>query len=175
MTDIDNLDIWRGSTTAQWARRAAERWALLMDRAALLYMALFAASPLPRTETEILVLLWQNPEEGEPAILADKLHVSRQSMTGILDKLEAGGYALRAPHATDRRRKVVRLTEKGWEIVRSFAGSVFHREASLFERLPEATVKTSLDELDRMLSLAESWAAKYPFQDAGKSGGREES
>ncbi len=173
--DVEDLDIWRGSKTAPWARRAAERWALLMDRAALLYMALFSASPLPRTETEILVLLWQNPEEGEPAILADKLHVSRQSMTGILDKLETGGYAMRAPHATDRRRKVIRLTDKGAEVVRLFVGSVYRREASLFERHPEAGVKTSLDELDRMLSLAESWAAEYPFQGVGKNGMEEES
>jgi DNA-binding MarR family transcriptional regulator len=175
MTDIDDLNIWRGSTTMAWARRAAERWALLMDRAALLYMGLFSASPLPRTETEILVLLWRNPEEGEPAILADKLHVSRQSMTGILDKLETGGYAMRAPHATDRRRKNIRLTDKGAEVVRQFVGSIYRREASLFERHHEVNVKSSLDELERMLSLAEAWAAENPIQGESKNGVEEES
>ena len=175
MTDIDDLNIWRGSTTTAWARRAAERWALLMERAALLYMGLFSASPLPRTETEILVLLWQYPEEGEPAILADKLHVSRQSMTGILDKLETGGYAMRAPHATDRRRKVIRLTDKGREIVRSFVGSMFRREAALFERHPEVNVDKTLDEMDRMLSLEEAWMNEYPLQGEGKNGATEES
>ncbi len=173
--DVEDLDIWRGSRTAAWARRAAERWALLMDRAAMLYMALFAASPLPRTETEILVLLWRNPEGGEPAILADKLHVSRQSMTGILDKLETGGYAMRAPHATDRRRKNIRLTDKGREVVRLFVGGIYRREAALFERQPKGAVKNSLDELDRMLSLAESWAAECPIQGESKNGVTKES
>ena len=167
---IENLDIWRGSKTAPWARQAADRWALLVERAARLFMALFAASPLPRTETEILVLLWREPEAGEPAVLADKLHVSRQSMTGILDKLEAGGYAMRAPHATDRRRKVICLTDKGREIVRSFVGSVFRREAALFERHPEVNVEASLDEFERMLSMAEAWAAENPIQDEIKVG-----
>ncbi len=167
--DIEDLDIWRGSKTAPWARQAADRWALLMDRAARLFMALFTVSPLPRTETEILVLLWREPEAGEPAILADKLHVSRQSMTGILDRLETGGYAMRAPHATDRRRKVVGLTDKGREIVHSFVGSVFRREAALFERHPEVNVGASLDEFERMLSMAEAWAAENPIHDESQT------
>ena len=175
MTDIDDLDIWRDSTTEAWARRAAERWALLAERVARLFIALFALSPLPRTETEILVILWRKPEEGEATILADKLHVSRQTMTGILDKLEAGGYALRAPHATDRRRKVIRLTDKGREIVRSFVGSMFRREGVLFEHHPEVNVDTTLDELDRMLSLEEAWMNEYPLQGEGKNGATEES
>ena len=174
MTDIDDLNIWRGSTTTAWARQAAERWALLVERAARLFFSLFAASPLPRTETEILVILWRNPEEGEAAILADKLHVSRQTMTGILDKLETGGYALRVPHETDRRRKVIRLTDKGREIVRSFVGSMFRREAALFERHPEVNVDTTLDELDRMLSLEEAWMNEYPLQGEGKNGATKE-
>lgn len=169
MADIDDLDIWRGSATAPWARKAAGRWALLAERVARLFIALFALSPLPRTETEILVLLWREPEAGEPAILADKLHVSRQTMTGILDKLEAGGYALRGPHATDRRRKVIRLTDKGREIVRSFVGGMFRREAALFERHAEVNVDTTLDDLDRMLSLEEAWMNEYPLQSEGES------
>lgn len=170
MANIDNSGIWNGSTTAPWARQAAERWALLVERAARLFFSLFAVSPLPRTETEILVLLWRRPEAGEPAILADELHVSRQSMTGILDKLEAGGYALRAPHATDRRRKVVRLTEKGGEIVRTFAGSMFRHAAAVFERHSEANIDATLDELDRMLSRQESWMNEKPFSCEGEAG-----
>ena len=96
-------------------------------------------------------------------------------MTGILDKLEAGGYALRAPHATDRRRKVIRLTDKGREIVRSFVGGMFRREAALFERHPEVNVDKTLDELDRMLSLEEAWTNEYPLQGEGKNGVTKES
>jgi DNA-binding MarR family transcriptional regulator len=175
MTDIDDLDIWQGSNAAPWARQAADRWALLAERVAHLFIALFALSPLPRTETEILIILWRNPEEGEAAILADKLHVSRQTMTGILDKLETGGYALRVPHETDRRRKVIRLTDKGREIVRSFVGSMFRREGALFERHPEVNIDTTLDELDRMLSLEEAWMKEYPLQGESKNGVEEES
>ena len=173
--DVEDLDIWRGSKTAPRARQAAYRWALLAERVAHLFIALFALSPLPRTETEILIILWRNPEEGEAAILADKLHVSRQPMTGILDKLETGGYALRVPHETDRRRKVIHLTDKGREIVRSFVGGMFRREAALFERHPEVNVDKTLDELDRMLSLEEAWTNEYPLQGEGKNGVTKES
>ena len=51
MTDIDDLDIWQGSNAAPWARQAADRWALLAERVAHLFIARFALSPLPRTET----------------------------------------------------------------------------------------------------------------------------
>ena len=107
--------------------------------------------------------------------LLGKLHVSRQTMTGILDKLETGGYALRVPHETDRRRKVIRLTDKGTKIVSAFVGRVFRREAALFERHPEVNVDKTLDELDRMLSLEEAWTNEYPLQGEGKSGVEEES
>ena len=157
MTDIDDLDIWRGSTTAPWARQAAERWALLAERVARLFIALFALSPLPRTETEILVALWREPDAAEPAILAERLRVSRQSMTGLLDKLESGNYVAREGHPTDRRRTVVRLKPKGEALVRAFAGGILRREAALFASRPEAEVRATLSAFESILDLAANW------------------
>ena len=102
---VEELDIWGAKPPAKWVREAAGRWGDLVERAALLFMDLLASSPLPRTETEILVALWREPDAAEPAILAERLRVSRQSMTGLLDKLESGGYVARAGHPTDRRRR----------------------------------------------------------------------
>ena len=154
---LEELDIWGAEPPEPWVRAAADRWASLMERAALLFMDLLASSPLPRTETEILVLLWKAPEAAEPAILAERLRVSRQSMTGFLDKLEAGRYVARSAHPTDRRRTVIRLKPKGLAVVRSFAAGVLHREAALFASRPEAEVKATLSAFESMIDLAANW------------------
>ena len=130
--ELKELGVWGRNPPADWIQEAAQRWAVLAKRAALVYMDLFRASPLPRVETEVLALVWENPDSAEPALLAGALRVSRQSMTGLLDKLERGGYLERTPHAADRRRKTIRLRKKGLAVVRGFAGGVIRREAALF-------------------------------------------
>ena len=118
--ELKELGVWGRNPPAGWIQEAAQRWAVLAKRAALAYMDLFRASPLPRVETEVLALVWENPDSAEPALLAGALRVSRQSMTGLLDKLERGGYLERTPHAADRRRKTIRLRKKGLAVVRGF-------------------------------------------------------
>ena len=130
---VEELDIWGAKPPAKWVREAAGRWGDLVERAALLFMDLLASSPLPRTETEILVALWREPDAAEPAILAERLRVSRQSMTGLLDKLESGNYVARGGHPTDRRRTVVRLKPKGEALVRAFAGGILRRGLRLHD------------------------------------------
>jgi DNA-binding MarR family transcriptional regulator len=154
---VEELDIWGAKPPAKWVREAAGRWGDLVERAALLFMDLLASSPLPRTETEILGALWREPDAAEPAILAERLRVSRQSMTGLLDKLESGGYVARAGHPTDRRRTVVRLKPKGEALVRTFAGGILRREAALFASRPEAEVRATLSAFESILDLAANW------------------
>lgn len=54
-------------------------------------------------------------EEGAQKMnsLAKFLHVSTPSVTNLVDRLEAAGYARRIPHPTDRRAHVVELTPAG--------------------------------------------------------------
>ena len=127
--ELKELGVWGRNPPADWIQEAAQRWAVLAKRAALVYIDLFRASPLPRAETEVLALVWENPDSAEPALLAGALRVSRQSMTGLLDKLERGGYLARTPHAADRRRKTIRLRKKGLAVVRGFfAFSAFSKD-----------------------------------------------
>lgn len=49
----------------------------------------------------------------EPCDIADRLLVSRPSVTGLLDTLEGKELISRAPHPADRRRVIVRLTDAG--------------------------------------------------------------
>jgi DNA-binding MarR family transcriptional regulator len=54
-------------------------------------------------------------DDMEPAQIADQVLIPRQTITSILDKLEKAGLVVRTEHPTDRRRKVIRLTQAGFE------------------------------------------------------------
>ena len=54
-------------------------------------------------------------DDMEPAQIADEVLIPRQTITSILDKLEKARLVVRTDHPTDRRRKVIRLTQTGFE------------------------------------------------------------
>jgi DNA-binding MarR family transcriptional regulator len=53
-----------------------------------------------------------------PSELARRLQLTSGSITGLVDRLEAEGRAVRAPHPSDRRRVVVLRTPKADEDLR---------------------------------------------------------
>ncbi|MET0135500.1 MAG: MarR family transcriptional regulator [Kibdelosporangium sp.] len=58
--------------------------------------------------------------DGEPASqqqAASRLGIDRTTMVAFLDALEGKGLVVRRPHADDRRRNVVELTEAGRDIL----------------------------------------------------------
>ncbi len=64
-------------------------------------------------------LLWVVHSSGPSTqqALAQALQVSARNITGLVDALEAGGFARRTPHPTDRRATLVTLTEQGRQAV----------------------------------------------------------
>jgi DNA-binding MarR family transcriptional regulator len=48
-----------------------------------------------------------------PTELTHRLHMTTGAMTAMLDRLAERGFIVREPHATDRRRIMVRLTGEG--------------------------------------------------------------
>ncbi len=61
----------------------------------------------------LLTLYLERTHAAEPAQIADASHIPRQTMTSALDGLEQRGYVGRSDHPTDRRRKIVQLTDAG--------------------------------------------------------------
>jgi DNA-binding MarR family transcriptional regulator len=64
-------------------------------------------------------LLWVVNASGPSTqqALATALQVSPRNITGLVDALEAGGFARRSPHPTDRRATLVSLTDQGTRAV----------------------------------------------------------
>jgi DNA-binding MarR family transcriptional regulator len=50
--------------------------------------------------------------------LADRSHSTKQALLYTVNRLEEAGYVERVPDPADGRAKVIRLTERGWELRR---------------------------------------------------------
>lgn len=70
----------------------------------------FNVSP---TEYRVLAFLYFNGREAEPSVIADSLHILRQTMTKVIDSLEKKSFVSRREHPTDRRRVFITLLPEG--------------------------------------------------------------
>ncbi len=86
----------------------------------------------------------------EPCQLADRLLVSRPSMTGLLDTLQAKGLIRRTPHPDDGRRVLVALTDDARALLEGHFAEHYRRQAALFADLSSGEVATLVDLLRRV-------------------------
>ncbi|PFN08761.1 MarR family winged helix-turn-helix transcriptional regulator [Bacillus cereus] len=51
--------------------------------------------------------------------LAEYLGITKQAVSKMVDYLEKSGYVMRKAHPTDKRGKIIVLTERGWLVVKA--------------------------------------------------------
>jgi DNA-binding MarR family transcriptional regulator len=61
--------------------------------------------------------------------LAEFLDITKQAASEMVDYLEQRGYVVRKPHPSDKRGKIILLTERGWNCIRSAEAILSHLEA----------------------------------------------
>jgi DNA-binding MarR family transcriptional regulator len=99
-----------------------------------------------------LVLLAEVRHEGcAMRRLVTQLSVSRANVTGLVDSLERKGLVDRAAHDTDRRIRVVRLTETGRTTLEAILPQYYKRLSELLSGM-SASEKNNLNELLRKLA-----------------------
>lgn len=94
------------------------------------------------------------PDGVRPGILAARNQASKQAMNHLLHQLEEGGYLVRRPHSTDRRTRVVKLTDRGWsalEVIRRVAVELEQGWADALGEDLYRSVRHGLACLDRIL------------------------
>ncbi len=92
-----------------------------------------------------------------PNKIAERLIISRASVTGLLDSLERRGYVQRTPHGSDRRMLVIELTDAGRKVARDFRPIVHRHEKGWLGALSEKEQRQLIDLLHRIqASLAAS-------------------
>ena len=97
-----------------------------------------------------------------PGELAAILHVHPSTLTGVLSRLVDHGLLARRGDASDRRRMILTLTEKGKTINRSTSGTVEAGVRRMLASMPKADLDAAARVLRRLAAdLAEqslSWA-----------------
>lgn len=106
----------------------------------------------------VLMLLFDKirncPHPRTPAELADLSHVTRATVTGLVDTLERDGLVTREPDPSDRRMMTVTLTVKGRTLLEAILPRHFKRMAELMQPLDEAERKTLVQLLAKIVQQA---------------------
>src|SRR5687768_9359223 len=99
----------------------------------------------------VLCLLNRNPETPLcPADLADRAGVTRATMTGLLQGLEAEGLLKRTSSSDDKRMFYVELTPKGRRYLDNILPDWFRRVGELMEGVTEKERVTMLKSLEKV-------------------------
>jgi DNA-binding MarR family transcriptional regulator len=119
--------------------------------------------------THQAVFQWLSPDGDRITDLAERVGMTRQSMSELVDYLVARGYLERMPDPSDRRAVLVRRTEKGWAI-NAIARRVVEETQEEWRRaLGEKEFQTLLQLLRRLVVVigGPTGAAGYPRRQKG--------
>jgi DNA-binding MarR family transcriptional regulator len=151
--DFDALYPAASATATECAMNLVLTADLLVKRIARLLQ------PLHLTPASGLVLsiLADAQSPLPPNEIADRLIVSRATVTGLLDSLERRAYIRRLPHPSDRRMILAEITASGRQAADAFRPIVHQHEKEWFAVLGEPEQQRLLVALQRLQeSLRES-------------------
>ena len=84
----------------------------------------------------ILIVMNRRPDKpATPSVLAEKIGVTRATMTGLIDGLVKDGLIRRYSHGSDRRMLKLKLTEKGIELLEALLPDYWSRIFNLMSSL----------------------------------------
>jgi Transcriptional regulators len=96
------------------------KWSALLHRMGRVYHECIDTSlwqmGVSKPIMEALLFMHEELHECEPSVLADAMHVPRQTMTSMLDTMEEKKLIVREPHHSDRRKKIIRLSKEGKDL-----------------------------------------------------------
>ncbi len=134
---------------AQWAVQRPDMDMLPMEALGRLHEAsilvarerqapLYARYGLQQGEFDALATLRRSgaPEGLTPTALFEAAMMSSGGMTARIDRLEKAGLVGRRPHPTDRRATLVRLTDKGFDLIETIMPE--HEEAAPYKLAPRS-------------------------------------
>ncbi len=85
-----------------------------------------------------------------PNQIAERLVISRASVTSLIDSLERRGYVRRLPHTTDRRMLFIELTDAGRQVAQEFRLLVHRQEKAWLAVFTEQEQVQLIDALHRL-------------------------
>ena len=100
-----------------------------------------------------------------PTELTHRLHMTTGAMTAMLDRLAERDYVVREPHASDRRKIMVRLTNGGRDRIFTQVHGMADQVVAISERLDPEQRRTVAEYIEHI-----SGALSPPAQPGGNDG-----
>jgi len=104
----------------------------------------------------VCLLTISDHEPMTPSSIADEVHLSRSTVIGILDRLEAKGLVSRTRDLKDRRLVKVSLNDDGRALVSHAPSPLQDTLADAMNNLPEAEQELISASLDRVVEMMEA-------------------
>jgi len=98
----------------------------------------------------VLSVLADSETPVSPNNIADRLIISRASVTSLLDSLEKRGFVKRQPHPSDRRMLLVELTGSGRQVADRFRPIVHQHQKVWLSALSEKEQERLIETLQRL-------------------------
>ncbi len=98
----------------------------------------------------VLSILADSETLVSPNQIANRLIISRASVTSLLDSLEKRGFVKRLPHQSDRRMLLVELTPLGQQVANQFRPIVHQKEKMWLNALNEKEQEQLIQTLHRL-------------------------
>jgi|SRR5690606_28040262 len=120
------------------------------------------SAPQIATLKELMVV-----ESATPGRLADDLHLSPQTMAGILNRLEKRELVVRGRHETDGRSVRVRITEQGRQAIQRVPALLrdrFREELAQLQTWERTQLLASLQRVASMMQAADVAVEPFLYQ-----------
>jgi DNA-binding MarR family transcriptional regulator len=109
-------------------------------------------------DVDVLATLWRHGGGLRPLDLRRSMMVGSGTLTARLDRMEAAGLLERRPDPSDRRGRLLYLTEPGERLLPELVTELLDLENRLLEQLPVRTRARLATDLGRLLESAEAEA-----------------
>ncbi|WP_073265209.1 MarR family winged helix-turn-helix transcriptional regulator [Cryptosporangium aurantiacum] len=156
--------------TAMAPNRTSPDLSFLLDRTSHVLRTRMAAAlgEIGLTARMHCVLVHALEEERTQIQLAELGDMDKTTMVVTVDALQKAGLAERRPSSTDRRARIIAVTEKGAEVARQSQEIVDRVHADALASLPDDEREVLLRALDRLVTghLAEPVEAARPARRA---------
>ena len=126
-------------------------WQAVRER---IYEGVLEAGYTDLSRAHVLLFRWPPIDGLRPSELATHNQLSRQSINDLLSDLEKRGYLERTPDPTDGRARIVRLTERGWDLTQVISDMSFATESEWAQAIGEERFAEFRDTLRELVAYA---------------------
>jgi DNA-binding MarR family transcriptional regulator len=126
-------------------------WQALRER---IYEGVIEAGYTDLSRADVFLLRWPPFDGLRPSEIATRTQLSRQAINDLLSDMEKGGYLQRVPDPTDGRARIVRFTQRGWDLTQVIREMSFTTEREWRRAIGEARYAEFRDTLLELVAYA---------------------